>query len=288
MLRCAAGLALIFIVIAGRIAPTFVRGQERSPLAKLEAFGLETAKVGRVTAYFAPEDRQRAVELATLTEKAATLHERELGLSFDLRLGALGSRHWFSEFPDMSYTIPWCDITGRAIFVPASDVKLPENGFTRAIDFIALHEYGHIASKRYFHPASTREYGPVQWFEEFLATYFGYAYVRTAAPAWADALRREWRVNVERFTPRERSLDWRFMRQLPPEELGQTYAWYQQVLNLRVADVYDRHGLGFLRAARTRLPWATLDDWTTATLVPALEAVAPGFRSWSEGFERSR
>jgi hypothetical protein len=259
--------------------------QEQSHLDRLEAMELETIVTGRVTTYYAPDDRERAAELAMLVEEAAALLERELGVSFDFRVAVLSSAHWFSEFPDGPYTIPWCDVAKRVIFLPPSDEKLPPRAFSRAIDFIALHEYGHLASKQYFHPTGNREYGPVRWFEEFLATYFGYAFVQTFHPQWAERIAREWKDNLENYTPRVLSLDWRFMRDLSPDELGRTYGWYQNMLNLRVADVYDQYGIAFLRALKEDLPWHDLDTWTTASLLPGLEDIAPGFEAWSESLE---
>jgi hypothetical protein len=87
-------------------------GQEPSPLARVEALGLDTAHVGRVTVYFAPADRDRATELAALAE-AAAFFDRELGISFNFSVAALASEHWFSEFPGVPYAIPWLSVTER-------------------------------------------------------------------------------------------------------------------------------------------------------------------------------
>lgn len=240
------------VIAACMVAAPAIQAQERTALARVEALGLDTISVGRVAAYFAPGDRERAVQLATLAEQAAAFFEHELGLSFDLRIATLGPEHWFSEFETGPYTIPWHSPSGRLIVLPTSDRRLPQDqGFARAIDFIALHEYGHLAAKRYFHPGSTRDEVPVLWFEELLATYFAYTFVRSLDPEWTNALRGEWAANVAGFTPHERSLDWRFMRALPPDELGRTYG----CLNLRVAEIHDRHGLALLRVLKEGLPW---------------------------------
>ena len=45
------------------------------------------------------------------------------------------------------------------------------------------------------------------------------------------------------------------MRELPPGKFAVTYAWFQKLLNLWVADIYEGHGLDFLRAMRDELPW---------------------------------
>jgi hypothetical protein len=52
------------------------------------------------------------------------------------------------------------------------------------------------------------------------------------------------------------------MRTLPAPELAQTYAWYQLVLNLRMADVYGKHGPPFLPTLKEKLPLCNMDNRT--------------------------
>lgn len=180
------------------------------------------------------------------------------------------------------------------VFVPSSLTEgLLVEGRTelsarRHVDFVTLHEYGHIAAKRYFHPASARDYGRVHWFEELVATYFGYAFVRAVDPEWAAAARKEWAAQVDGYTPRALSLDWRFMRGLPPDERARTYGWYQFLLNLRAAEIYDQHDVAFLRALKEALPWDDMGSWTTASLLPMLDRIAPGFEAWAEQLHSGR
>lgn len=155
----------------------------------------------------------------------------------------------------------------------------------RTVDFVLLHEYGHLAAKAYFRADSDQDYLPVSWFEEFLANYFAYAFVRASDLDWSEAGKAAWRDEVEGFTPSVLSLNWSFMNELPPDELARTYGWYQYLLNLRAADVYEQHGLGFLRALEDRLAWEETEDWTTESLLSSLEEVAPGFKAWSDGLQ---
>jgi hypothetical protein len=69
------------IVLTGLLTTT-AHAQDPSPLARIEALGLDTVELGRVTAYFASTDRENAERLATLSEMAAAYFERELGASF--------------------------------------------------------------------------------------------------------------------------------------------------------------------------------------------------------------
>ena len=149
----------------------------------------------------------------------------------------------------------------------------------RRVRFVLLHEFGHIASKKYLHPEGPHPYSSVWWFEEFVATYFAYAYVSAHDSEWAQASRKEWLEFVRGYAPDVLSLDWGFMRELPPENLARTYAWYQMLLNLWVADLYHERGLDFLRVVKNRLPWEDSGGWTTELVLAALEEIAPGFQS---------
>jgi hypothetical protein len=198
---------------------------------------------------------------------------------------------WFSEFPPIPYAIPWYSVQHRLIFMPASldegllvygDNELEDR---RRVDFVLLHEIGHIIAKDYLRSTSARDYLPVPWLEELLATYIGYAYLHPADPAWADASLSEWQREVDGFSPRRVSLDWSFMRDLSPEELARAYAWYQFLLNLRAAELYGTHGLDLLRRLRSELPWEESDQWTTEIVMPLLERVAPGFQQWADGLQ---
>jgi hypothetical protein len=175
--------------------------QASSPLATVEALGLDTVTVGRVTAHFAATDRQVANRLAVLSEEAAAYFERELGASFPVRLAVLSPADWFDPYPggdSLPYGMPWGWVEELLVTAPASlsegvliSGAAPEAD-RRRVHFVLLHELGHLASKRYLHPDSPRPYSPVRWFEELLATYFAYAYVRAHDAEWAEASRREW------------------------------------------------------------------------------------------------
>jgi len=284
----------LFIICLMLACPLGAAAQ--SPRTKIEALGLETMKVGRVTTLFAPKDRTRAKQLAELSEAAAAFFERQLGLSFEFRLAVLGQGDWFSPYggAGMPYGIPWCSTAETLIVAPASLregalINGPnEQADRRRVEFVALHEFGHLAAKRYFHPASAHEELPIPWFEELLATYFGYSFVAASNDQWAHSARQEWIARVESYIPRQLTLDWSFMRTLPPNELAQTYGWYQYLLNVRVADVHREHGLAFLQKLRAKLPLDNLDKWSSESLLRDLEQIAPGFQEWAAQFQKAR
>lgn len=123
------------------------------------------------------------------------------------------------------------------------------------------------------------------WFEELLATYFGYAFVHSSDSAWAEAARREWLGEVRAFTPRELSLDWSFMRDLPGPEIARTYGWYQFIAQPARRRHLRTAWPGFLRELKEKLPWNDSHNWTTASLLPLLEEVSPGFEHWAESLQ---
>lgn len=272
-------------------APRGGVAQSTTPRAVVESLGLDRSQIGRVTAHFASADKARSEDLAALVDAAAALFERELALSFPMELAALGPDDWFSEFPGLPYAIPWVSMNERLLLLPSS---LSEGVLIqgpsaladrRRVDFVALHEYGHVAAKEYFRPGSAGDYIPVPWFEELIATYFAFAYVASAEPAWAEAAKQEWLDQIERYTPSVRSLDWGFMAALPGPELAQTYGWYQFLLNLQAAKLYGSHGMDLLPALKGGLQWDGAQSWTSSSVLDGLEDLVPRLIEWAREFE---
>ncbi len=283
------------LMLAGLVSVPSAHAQDPSPLERVEALGLDTVRVGRVTAYFAPSDREHAERLAALSEEAAAYFERELGASFAVRLAVLTPEDWFVPHAggDLEpYGIPWAWVEDLLMSAPASLdegvlISGPDDHANlQRVQFVLLHEYGHLANKQYLHPDSPHPYSSVWWFEELLATYFAHAFVRAHDPEWAERSRREWVDFVEGYTPAVLSLDWGFMYDLPPDEFARTYAWYQNLLNLRAAALYQEHGLDFLREVRDQLAWEESEEWTTESLLLSLEEIAPGFRAWADSLPK--
>jgi hypothetical protein len=277
--------------------PPSVRGQSPTPLARVRASGLDGITIGRVSAFSSPADRAYATGLATLADAAAAYFEAEFGGTFPLYLAVLGPDEWFDPYMEGTpapYGMPWGWIPESLMAVPASlDEGVLIQGPDRAADlrrvrFVMLHEFGHLVAKKYLHPESQHLYSSVRWFEELIATYFAYAFVSRTDPAWARAGRLEWAAFVQRDPPASATLDWRFMANLPPEQFGRTYAWYQNLLNVRAADLYAEHGMDFLRDLRDQLVWTSSDEWTSDALLNRLESFAPGFQAWAAQLEQGR
>jgi hypothetical protein len=272
-----------------------VAAQSPSPLETVRALGLDSADVGVIRVRYVRADREHALQLAALCEEAVSYLTLEFGTSFSPQLAVLRPEHWFVPYAggdEEPYGIPWGWIPDLLIAVPAS---LDEGGLItgpdrranlRRVRFVMLHEFGHHASKQLLHPNSGHPYSSVRWFDELVATYFAYAVVRASDPGWARAAQDEWQHAVEEFTPPVVSLDWSHFRALSPAEFVRTYAWYQNVLNLRAAVLYEEHGTDFLRDLRDRLDWQNAAHWTTDGLLRVLDGIAPGFQAWASALER--
>jgi hypothetical protein len=277
------------------VSSTCAAAQDPRPTEIIRGLGLDSAEVGSISVRFVPEDREYALRLAALCEDAVSFFDGEFTPSFSPQLAVLRPEHWFVPYAGGEgepYGIPWGWVPDLLITVPASlDAGVLITGPDRTADlrrvrFVMLHEYGHLASKQFLHPSSGQPYSSVRWFDELIATYFAYAFVRASDPGWAQAAQEEWLGAVKSFTPPVVSLDWSHFRDLSPVEFARTYAWYQNLLNLQAAALYDEHGLEFLRRIRDRLDWQNAADWTTGQLVPILDDIAPGFQSWASALER--
>lgn len=281
------------IAISGIV--TTVAAQDASPLATIRGFGLDSAEVGRIRVHYTAQDRQHALRLAAVCNEASSYFQSQFGVSMSPQLAVLRPDQWlvpYSGGEGEPYGIPWGWIPDVLIAVPASlEEGVLITGPDRSADlrrvrFVMLHEFGHLASKHILHPGSAHPYSSVRWFDELIATYFAYAFVRASDMDWARAAQEEWEQEVASYTPSIVSLDWSHFRDLSPIEFARTYAWYQNVLNLQAVALYDEHGLDLLRRLRDGLDWSEAGNWSTEAILPVLDSLAPGFRSWAADLER--
>src|SRR5690606_34274957 len=214
--------------------------------------------------------------------------------ALSLRLAVLRPPQWFVPYAGGDgepYGIPWSWVPDALITVPASlDVGVLITGPDRSADlrrvqFVMLHELGHLASKQLLHPNRGESFSSLRWFDELIATYFAYAFIQARDPRWVHAAQEEWQRLVESFTPSVVSLDWSHFRDLSPEEFAHTYGWYQHLLNLRAAALYVEYGLRFLRRVRDRLDWRDCANGTTGVLIPTVRDRAPRLQACAAALE---
>jgi hypothetical protein len=281
-------LILIFHLSAGCFAQMPVEHVEET----VKALGLSSQKEKGITIYFTPADSLRSMEFASLSAGMSAFFKKEINIGFDFKVAALQPGNWFSEFPGIPYAIPWPYFPDRIIMMPASldEGIMVTKERTRQqnkwfVDFVMVHEYCHFLEKDFFRPGDTKSYISLKWFGEFMANYLAYAYIYTADKDWAGAVKKLWKENLKAYTPTNFSLNWSFMNELPPQELGPTYGWYQVMLNLKAAELYEKYGLDLLHTLKKDLVWHDSKNWTTASILPQLENKFPGFIKWSENIE---
>lgn len=171
----------------------------------------------------------------------------------------------------------WQDylITSQKTFEAASD---------EFVDFVALHELGHALLVRYgIDPGC-------HWLNEFLASYFGYAFLAERRPERKHVIALFGRRSQAR--PKHTTLaDFERLYFLVDD-----YGWYQGMFERRIQEMYPQAGLQFLKDLKRALPRtagipegvsipdAVVNRLPPVVVVEKLEAIAPGFRAWAADF----
>jgi hypothetical protein len=139
-----------------------------------------------------------------MIEEAVTFFEESIDLRKDVNLAVLSPEHW-QQITPLPYGVPFASPEAQAIILPAEDGAIteifqsmyplyPEDRLTRIeaagfsfnagvrkkVDLIGFHELGHLL----VHPYGIATSSP--WLNEFLATCFSYAFLRTNYPHLAD------------------------------------------------------------------------------------------------------
>jgi hypothetical protein len=152
------------------------------------------------------------------------------------------------------------------------------------VDFIALHELGHALLVRYGIDPSCN------WLNEFLASYFGYAFLAERRPERKPVIALFGRPSQAR--PKHTTLaDFERLYFLVDD-----YAWYQGMFERRIQEMYPQAGLQFIKDLKRALPrTASIPDGVSIpdpvvnrlapeVVVEKLDAIAPGFQAWAKGF----
>lgn len=288
------------------ITPSRAQGQD-DPYRMLETVKqLEVDSVaGTVPLYFSPSYGERATRLRAMLEEAAAFFRDSLGISVGSNLAVLDEPQWKALDPregrpyGMPYTSlgkPWLivlpAIAERSMVYYEHRQHSDESVAKRFVDLIGFHELGHLYTVEYLYPQMAGVHAPIRWFEEMLATYFAYAFLRDRYPEWAaiwDAVIERTVVSADQqpYTSlidfEERNND---ISRTPRGEIPSNYGWYQAAFHGRVRDVFQQQGLTFLVRIKRELSWERLEEWTTEQLLTDLEGIAPGFLAWARQLER--
>jgi hypothetical protein len=145
----------------------------------------------------------------------------------------------------------------------------------RLLDLVAYHELGHL----YTHALGIAPHR--RWFSEMLATYFGYAFMRSERPE--DTLVWEGVLGALASSPQPAHTSLADFEELYVRVGVPNYQDYQAAFHTRVAEVYDAQGLGFIERVREALPAGSGERLSTDALLARLERIQPGFQAWAEG-----
>jgi hypothetical protein len=264
---------------------------------------------GKVLTYYSTGQEERAHELKSLLERASKFFEDSLKVQVDLVLAALDPKTWAglmdrpyglptmrngackrggSTFPEPRYAAimpggidgpiytSWIELKDS---LPASAIqKLTDAGIAFGqggkvlINFVALHELGHA----YAHRFGLNFY--VQFFAELIADYLAYAFLRSTDERLDKEVMAVLAVNAETIIPVHSSFN--KYENFRSSEHPPTETWYNSVITLKAAEIYNQRGFEFLYAIQ-KVFTEKEGQLKTDTIIARLEKIHPGILVWS-------
>ncbi len=266
---------------------------------------------GKITTYYAQGSGDRANELKQLLERASQFFEDSLRVKPAITMAVLSPKEW-SVLMDRPYGLPTTRLGGckrgtgnfaearYAAIMPAGIngplyndwmkledsvsaatlEKLKDAGVTFEqggkilIDFVGLHEVGHV----YAHAIGINYY--TNFFAELMADYLAYAFLRSTEERLDKKVLAILSAHIDGITPVHSSFT-RYER-FRSSEHPPTEAWYNSIITLKAAEIYEQRGVEFLFAVQKAFPEAE-GKLNTETIIARLESIHPGIIKWSEG-----
>lgn len=261
---------------------------------------------GTITTFYPTGALDRARHVQAMLEEGLPFYQEQLGLNLQVSLALLGPAEWRADNPQ--YTLPGgapysqflpgverVPGYGPVMVLPAESghalseqvrrvwkaspelAALGPNADDVADRFATLvgfHELGHVYAR------ADSVVAAEGWFNEFIATYLAYAFLRSRYPDEARLWQGVGQALVKYLQPREVALKDMFGRGTD------IYVWYQSSLQMRVHDVYEREGMAFyfqVRKHRAELGPSP----GRVPLIQTLEGFSPGFLEWERRFHSS-
>lgn len=279
------------------------QAQEPNMLQKVQDLKIPSS-TSKITVYYSPGYKMRALELRSMIEGAMRYYEERLKVKVGISLAVLNKPQFDQIGKGLSFTtvygVPWVSGPPSVAFLPATsdgsvntDIlhakekvaqetlkKIKSNGFTyekaasKVVDLIGLHELGHTYTIAY---GISR---PNKWLSEFLAHYFAYVYLAQTHPDWAGIYDAMHEVAFQSLTPQYTSLE--DFERLYFGVGPQNYGWYQGKFVQKVIQVNKLKGLSFLAEVRKAFP---LEEKAPVSLnegLQRLEKIVPGFVEWAD------
>ncbi|CAN5354536.1 hypothetical protein BH10ACI1_BH10ACI1_30520 [soil metagenome] len=277
--------------------------QNSTFLQKVEGLNNPTS-ANKIKVYYSSDYEKRALELREMIEDALQYYEEKFDIKPEINLAVLNAEQWRQVGLHVPYGVPNVQGAPYVIFLPATTdnattqatlslkpktsaatLKLIKaSGFTfeegaiKSVDLLGLHELGHILTRTYgINPAN-------KWLNEFLATYFAYAYLKKRQPN----LTRLWEAMSHSYLD---GIAPKYTALADFEKLYfgvglENYGWYQAESLLKGAQSYKKGKLKFLKEMKTSFPQTEKEPISLETAIERIEKISPGFTVWSQDLKR--
>lgn len=286
------------------------RAQDAKTLERVQNLKTPFIK-NKVTVYYSPGYKERAKEVKSFIEDALGFYERKLDSKIELSVAVLNKAQW-EQVTKVPYDVLFAADAPHVAFIPATFGEgvmtagggrtkslaspvvlktLKALGYTfekaeeRMVDFIALHELGHVIAES----LGVVEFPgkPNKWINEFAASYLAYAFLREKRKKMAT-LTETMTDHALAAAPKQKYTSLEDFERLYSGVGPDNYGWYQSKFAKRAFEVYNAKGLLFIDEIR-RNPFPKGQTLTLEEVMRRLDKTTPGFLEWSRVFgERSR
>ena len=290
-------IALALVVTVLRVAPLCAQQQPPDPLHAILA--AMSSLPGTIPTYYPAGSVERARQLQAMLTEGVAFYKERLGVDQKVSLALLGPAEWRAWNPQYTGGAPYSTMLPGVTRLPGRPPimllaaqsghalsDLIHRTWPQSPELAALGPSADSVADRYAALVGFHELGHVYtradsvlpsegWFNEFLATYLEYAFLRERYPD--DA--RLWDVVctalLDHLQPKQTSL-----AKMHGGGGGgpDTYVWYHSSLQTRVREVYDAQGLDFYQKVRSRR--GEIGPGGKTPLMQTLEQIAPGFLAW--------
>jgi hypothetical protein len=284
------------------IVPVSSEGADR--FAAIKQLHLESLS-GSLPVYYSPQEVGRARSLQNLLSGELEFYGKVFDFRFaPVTLAVLNHEQWPHVSKDNPYGLPSMSDSQPWVFVMPSSWQqvtalpipketeatasvqrrvrqsgIPWNSIqTAAGDGIGTHEIGHSIVYQVGIRAQTH------WFDEFLASYIGYAYLKERHPSQLLGSEIFWKMGLDAPHPFTTLSDFESRYDELATKYPQNYGWYQFTLEEHVIEVYRRQGVQFLTRVREEFPSNGL-HLNSDQVLEKLERIDPGWKMWAAKVE---
>lgn len=280
------------------LAFTQAEQKQLSLAERVQNLKLDSTEIGEL-AYYSEGYLDRAELISMEIERARKFYLDSLGIEVEVKIALLDTNDYNTLSLRIPYGLPF--VNNGLIFLPADtstgavkDMYAPFSGsiseeaksilnslamdyaaaLNRMVDLIGLHEIGHVQND------AMGINGRQKWFDEFMASYFGYAYMQNNDTSLAGIWDVFTHAGFEGYTPTHVSLD--VFNKLYFGVGFENYGWFQNAFQERIREVYAAKGLNFIRLVKEKLSDSSFQPATAQELLEKLEEIEPGFIKWAD------